>query len=101
MPCGRADLRHHGAADGRFGRRADGNDVLDRARCVTVERNGRDVLVDERLSFVAVAETDLEAAKRRLAPNKLRPNDASLWLNGSPVILIRWLAACDDLARSM
>src|ERR1700722_2897168 len=73
MPRGRADLRHHGAADRRLGRRADGDDVLNRARCITAERNGRDVPLDERLPFDALAEADLEAAERRFWSIKLSP----------------------------
>src|ERR1700677_2304568 len=98
MPRGRADLRDHGAADWRLGRRADGDDVLSCARCITAKRNGRDVPLDERLPFDALAEADLQAAKRRFWPIKLGPNDAPLWLNGGPVILIRRPAARDDLA---
>jgi len=39
--------------------------LLDRARRVTAERNGPDVLADERLPFGALAEADLNPTKRR------------------------------------
>src|ERR1700677_2723498 len=64
VPCGRADLRHHGAADGcrwRLCRYA----LFSRATGVTAERNGADVLSDECLPFGTVAEAGCSVAKRR------------------------------------
>ena len=78
-PRGRADLRDHGAADGRSRRRPDGYALLGRA-CVSAERNGPDVLADERLPFGALAEADLRPTKRcpplliRGPPNRTVPS---------------------------
>src|SRR6266851_2859095 len=65
MPRGRTDLRNHGAAYGCSWWRPAGYALLGRARCVTAERNGLDVLADERLPFGALAEADLQPTKRR------------------------------------
>jgi hypothetical protein len=63
MLCGGSDLRHHGATDGRsWWWPADA--MLGCAGCVTAEWNGLDVHADERLPFEALAEADLEPAKR-------------------------------------
>src|ERR1700731_4977599 len=64
-PRGRADLRHHGAADGCSWWRPAGYALLGRATCVTARRNGPDVRADERLPFGALAEADLQPTKRR------------------------------------
>src|ERR1700730_14745133 len=64
MPRGRADLRNHGAAYGCSWWRPAGYALLGRARCVTAERNGPDVLADECLPFGAWAEADLQPTKR-------------------------------------
>src|ERR1700720_608788 len=65
MSRGYADLRNHGADDGCSRRGPDGYALLGRA-WGSAERNGPDVLADERLSFGALAEADLPPAKRRL-----------------------------------
>src|SRR5205814_6457501 len=59
VPRGRADLRNHGAAYGSRWRPA-GYALRWRAGCVTAERNGPDVLTDERLPFGALAEADFQ-----------------------------------------
>src|SRR5260370_5107910 len=80
MPRGRADLRHHGAADGCSWWRPAGYALLGRATCVTAERNGPDVLADERLPFGALAEDDFPQTKRcppvliRRTPDRAAPN---------------------------
>ena len=66
MSRGRADLCSHGAAYGCSSWRAAGYALLGRERRVTAERNDPDVLADERLSFGALAEADLQATKRSL-----------------------------------
>src|ERR1700736_6495287 len=70
MPRGRADLRNHGAAYRRSGWRPAGYALLGRARCVTVERNGPDVLADECLPFGALAEADLGPTKSRIGQRR-------------------------------
>src|SRR4029077_10561885 len=59
----RADLRPHGDPE-LLVRRRRGHDVLDRAWCVSAERNGPDVRADERIPCGALAETDLPPTKR-------------------------------------
>src|ERR1700730_3726577 len=61
---GRADLRDDGAADGGTWWRTGGCVVFSRGR-VAAERDGPDVPADERLPFGALAEADLQPAKRR------------------------------------
>src|SRR5437868_14138499 len=80
MPRGRAEFRHHGAADGRAWRRCARHALLGRARCVTAERNGPEVFADERLPFGALAEAGLQPRKRcppvliRRSPDRAAPN---------------------------
>ena len=62
IACGRADLRCHGAADGRSRWRCSRSIVFGRA-CFSVDRHGPDVFVDERLPFGAVAEAGLQSMK--------------------------------------
>ena len=64
VACGRADLRGHGIADGDAGRRHAGHALLGRGKRIAAERNVLDVLVDERLPFGALAETDRPPKKR-------------------------------------
>src|SRR5215211_4486762 len=64
MPRGRADLCRHGAAYGCSRWRPAGHALLGRARCLAAERNGPDVLADERLPFGALAEAHLQPTKR-------------------------------------
>src|SRR3979411_2489028 len=69
MSGGRADLRNDGAADGCCWRRRCGYALLGRARCVSVERNGPDVLADEYLPFDALVEAGLaDASSRKATP---------------------------------
>src|SRR3981081_2160003 len=65
VACGRADLRDHGAADGGSWWRAGGCLVF-RDGCVAAWRDGSDVYADERLPFGALAEANLQMAKRNL-----------------------------------
>lgn len=58
IPRCRADIRDHGAADGRY--RWCRYDLLFDARCFTAERNGSDVLAHGRLPFGAMAEAGLQ-----------------------------------------
>jgi hypothetical protein len=80
IPRSRADLRNHGAAYGCSSCRPAGYALLGRARCVTADRNGPDVLAHECLPFGALAEADLQPAKRcppvrnRRSPNRTMPN---------------------------
>src|SRR5262249_10553918 len=62
---GCADLRVDGTADRRLCWWRAGPALLERAWCVTAERNGEHVLADEHLSCSAMAEADLPLAKRR------------------------------------
>ena len=64
MSRGRANLRNHGAADGRCWWRFSGHALLGCAGCVAAERNGPDVRAHERIPFGALAETDLPPTKR-------------------------------------
>src|ERR1700682_3911240 len=80
MSRGYADLRNHGADDGCSWWRPAGYALLGRARCVTAQRNGPDVLADECLPFGALAEADLRQTKRRppvlirRSPDRAVPN---------------------------
>jgi hypothetical protein len=62
MPGGGARLRNGGASYGSAWCRC-GNALLGNARCVTAERNGADVLADERVSFSALVQADLAPPK--------------------------------------
>src|SRR5215813_9388037 len=53
---GHADFRDHGTADRRPWRQHAGYSLFGRARRITVDRNGSDVRVDERLPPGALAE---------------------------------------------
>src|ERR1700736_4771733 len=80
MARGRADLRDHGAAYVCSWWRPAGYVLLGRARCVTAERNGPDVLADERLPFGALVKADPRPTKRsppvliRRSPDRAAPN---------------------------
>src|SRR6266550_5744114 len=63
MPCGRADLRNHGAAHSGSWRL--GGHALPGRACFSAGWNGPDVLADERLPFGALAEADLQPTARR------------------------------------
>jgi hypothetical protein len=64
LPRGRADLRNHGAAYRFSCRRSAARwALLGCARRLTAERNGPNVLADERLPFGALAEVDLQPRK--------------------------------------
>ena len=81
--------------------------LCSRAR-VTAERNGPDVLADERLPFGALAEADLQPAKRRLPvliratcfclTARLHELRALLWTIGSVAIYLMATGALDRVA---
>src|SRR6516164_9307603 len=62
MSRGRAHFCNHGRAHRRF-RRPNGYPLLRRGTCVAADRNDPDVLADECLPFVALAEADVQPEK--------------------------------------
>ena len=62
MSWGRAHFCNHGPAHGRF-RRPNGYPLLRRGTCVAADWNDPDVLADECLPFVALAEADVQPEK--------------------------------------
>jgi hypothetical protein len=86
MSRGRADFRNHGPAHVRF-RRPNGYPLLGRGTYVAADRNDPDVLADECLPFVALAEGDVQ-------PEKLhRPDRAAAFEPSQPTNALRTLAA--------
>ena len=69
MPRRDAGVRNHGPDDEYARRGTDGYARLGRA-WVSADRNGPDVRADERLPLGALADVDLEAAKR--SPSETR-----------------------------
>ena len=83
---GRADFRNHGLAHVRF-RRPNGYPLLGRGTYVAADGNDPDVLADECLPFVALAEADVQ-------PEKLhRPDRAAAFEPSQPTNALRTLAA--------
>src|SRR6266567_4557793 len=82
---GRAGLRDDGAADGGSWWWRTGCVVFSR-RCVAVERDGPDVPADERPPFGALAEADLQPAKRSL-PVLIRVRSKKISRRVSPFAL--------------
>src|SRR4030088_3586666 len=97
MSGGRADLRNDGAADGCCWRRRCGYALPGRARCVSVERNGPDVLADEYLPFDALAEAGLADASSRKATPPFRAPRGSPAAAVNPATLVTPTVRCPVL----
>src|SRR4051794_5746656 len=97
VPGGRAGLRNHGADYGSAWRRC-GDALLGDVGYVTSERNGPDVLADERVPFCALVEADL-APPEQWPPDLIRRSPLQTSCSLRPRVMAGLVPAIHVLAR--